>query len=270
MQETGSQFSEAAQSHDRQRRRHLSVKQRLEAFGTVMLGTSLCRGVGASLRYEIRREADLETFRSPQRHPLIYAIWHGSFLPLLYYYRHHGACVVTSQSDDGQILTRILTNLGYTTVRGSSTRGGGPAVINLARQVKRGVDAIIAVDGPRGPAYQAKPGIVLLGKRTGYPIVPIIATVRSYWRFQSWDRFRLPLPFSRALLVVGDPIHVPPDAFGERIEDIRSDLERTMLRIQKETDDEMQPRIFCLPDRQPRDIKYWSRRADVHGESRKG
>ena len=116
------------------------------------------------------------------------------------------------------------------TVRGSGAHGATRALIDMARNVERGNDATVAIDGPRGPVHVAKAGIVLIAKTTGCPIVPLGVGMSRAKQFASWDRFRLPLPFSRAVVAAGDPIQVPPDASSELIEQKRLELERSMLQ----------------------------------------
>jgi hypothetical protein len=165
--------------------------------------------------------------------PQLFALWHGDHFPVIYTYRNRHAYVVTSQSADGQILTNILHHFGYGCVRGSSTRGGLRALIGLARAVRAGSHAAIALDGPRGPRRQAKPGIVLLAKMTGHPIIPVGCALGRYWEFHSWDRFRIPRPFTRTVIFFGEPIHVPDDANDRAIEQMRQDLERTLADLQE-------------------------------------
>jgi lysophospholipid acyltransferase (LPLAT)-like uncharacterized protein len=159
---------------------------------------------------------------------LLFALWHCDYFPIFSYARGSGVCVVVSRSPDGEILARVLNQYGYRTVRGSGTRGATRAMIELARVVAGGCDGAVAVDGPKGPAGQAKPGIVLLAKITGCPIVPLGAGMSRFKQFASWDRFRLPLPFSRVVLTAGEAIQVPPDASTDLIELKRCQLEQSL------------------------------------------
>ena len=140
---------------------------------------------------------------------------------------------------------------GGVLVFGTDSRGGGRALIDMAHVIRRGTDAALAIDGPRGPAYRAKPGIIVLAKVSQRPIVPVVTTAKHYWQFQSWDRFRLPLPFTWTMVTGANPIHVPRNADGRVLETKRAELERTMLNLQKRIDEEVSPRVFHLPDRRP-------------------
>ena len=104
-------------------------------------------------------------------------------------------------------------------------------MIDLANVVKGGGDAGIAVDGPKGPRHVAKPGIVLLAKLTGCPIIPLGGALSRYKQFASWDRFRLPIPPTRAVAIAGTPIQVPADASAELIEARRAELEASLLSL---------------------------------------
>jgi lysophospholipid acyltransferase (LPLAT)-like uncharacterized protein len=238
----------------------LTFKKKLQSALGFLIGTTAIRGLGLTLRLRARYHgrdyrlaegiAIVESFRGPAKAPLLFALTHGSCYPILYAWRGRGLCVVTSRSTDGQILARVLGGLGYKTVHGSSSRGGTRALIDLARFVQHGGDAAIAIDGPRGPAEHVKPGIILLSKITGRPIIPLAATPKRYWRFQSWDRARCPLPFSAATIIGDDPILVPPDADHEVMEQKRVELENKLRALQAEVDAHVQPKVWCLKDRQ--------------------
>lgn len=193
----------------------------------------LARILGPSMRLRAHHYGEFDAARDPKNRGLLFAVWHGDHFPFMYAYRGEGVCCITSHSADGEILTRILLSLGYTCVRGSSSRGGARALIDLARIVRTGVDTGIALDGPKGPRRVAKPGIVRLAKITGCPIIPTASAMDRYWEFRSWDRFRIPKPFCRCLILSGAPIHVPPDADEVLLEQKRQELERVLLQLQE-------------------------------------
>jgi lysophospholipid acyltransferase (LPLAT)-like uncharacterized protein len=231
----------------------------VQAAAAGLLGATLIRALGATFRTRILHRgalhparygaAAIDELRGADKPPLLFALWHGPCIPILTHWRGRGLCVVTSRSADGQILAGILRRLGYQTVSGSSTRGGTRALINLARFVQKGGDAAIAVDGPRGPALCVKPGIILLAKITGRPIVPLAASAKRFWQFQSWDRFRLPFPFTRTVITGDEPVHVPPDAGHDLIERKRLELEGKMLELQRAADAFVKPKIWRFRDR---------------------
>ena len=188
-----------------------SFKKRLKIAAASLLGSTYMHTLGGLMRLHATDYSRLDPYRIDGGSAII-AMWHGPHFPVLYAYRNKGVVVVTRLSADGEILTRVLHSMGYTTVRGSSTRGGTSAMLNLARAVKSGHDAAIAVDGPKGPRYRVKEGILVLAKLTGCPIVPVAAAIDRCWRVRSWDIYRIPKPFSHAIVTGGRPITVPPDA----------------------------------------------------------
>lgn len=167
----------------------------------------------------------------------IFALWHGDHFPTMWTFRHRETCVITSQSRDGELLTRILEGWGIRAVRGSSSRGGIGALKEMARIVRSGRDGVVAVDGPRGPRHVVKPGIVLLAKLTGAPIIPVVASASRYWQFKSWDRYRLPKPFARTLVLFGEPLFVPAQVSNDQLEVYRAQLEQSLLAMQPVVED---------------------------------
>lgn len=180
--------------------------------------------------------------------PIILAVYHGPHLPLLYRFRGRGTCVVTSQSNDGQVLTDVLHGMGFTTVRGSSSRGASRATRELVRRVEEGTEVAVAVDGPRGPAWKVKPGVLLIAKRTGRPILPVAITPKTFWQFQSWDRFRFPLPFTRITIEAGEPYWVPPDADDATLQRFGEAFQEEMVNLQLRVDRAVKPRVWRRKD----------------------
>ncbi len=163
----------------------------------------------------------------------IYALWHARLLPLVWSHRGRSVAVLVSRHRDGEWVARVVESLGFVTARGSSTRGGDSAVREMLEHAGRGHALAVTPDGPRGPAGRVKPGLVYLASRTGWPIVPVTAAASRSWTFRSWDRFRVPLPFTRVRLAYGEPITVPPDlddaaeaTFGARIGEALETLTR--------------------------------------------
>jgi lysophospholipid acyltransferase (LPLAT)-like uncharacterized protein len=134
---------------------------------------------------------------------VIFALWHGELLPLLWHQRGENVAIVISEHRDGEIVARIAESLGYSTVRGSSSRGGSRALIGLMREIDAGRDGAITPDGPRGPARVFAPGAAVAAQRTGALIAPIRAQSSSAWRLKSWDRFLIPKPFARVRVSLG-------------------------------------------------------------------
>lgn len=209
---------------------------------------SAAHGLGLTLRIRTRGEAAVAEYRGLGPGPLLFALWHGDFFPIYFYCRGSGCCVIVSRSGDGEVLARLLHGSGYHTVRGSTSRGGTRATVDLAREVRAGRDAAVAIDGPRGPRHTAKPGIVLLAKMTGCPIVPLATATSRGYQFSSWDRFMLPYPFQRVVLAAGAPIVVGPDATTEVIEQKRLELEEATLALRRDAQSMVAKGRFSLAD----------------------
>ena len=132
-----------------------------------------------------------------------------------------------SEHRDGEIIAQIAERLGYTTVRGSSSRGGGRALIGLMRAIESGRDGAVTPDGPRGPAHVFAPGAAIASQRTGAALLPVRASASRAWRLKSWDRFLVPKPFARVRVVYG-PL-TPVDAASPREAAERADRLQAVL-----------------------------------------
>lgn len=161
---------------------------------------------------------------------VIYTLWHGELLPLLWHHRRERIALLISEHRDGEIIARIAERLGYATVRGSTSKGASRALIGLVRAVDSGLSAAVTPDGPRGPAHVFAPGAAIAAQRSGAPILPIRVRVARAWRLKSWDRFMIPMPFARVDVHYGAlvPMHVDtPRAAAE----LAPQLEETMERL---------------------------------------
>jgi lysophospholipid acyltransferase (LPLAT)-like uncharacterized protein len=190
----------------------------------------LVRIIGKTLRYQVEGLEYLEEIRSRGHQP-IYCFWHNRILAGTYFFRGREIVVMTSQSEDGEYIARFINKFGYGTVRGSSTRGGIGALVELIRLMKEGSPAAFTVDGPRGPKYEAKLGPVMLAKKTGNPMLPFSLECRRFWRVGSWDDLQIPKPFSRVLLVIARPIYVEADGLDESLEEKRLQLQQSLDRL---------------------------------------
>ncbi|MDE3174334.1 MAG: lysophospholipid acyltransferase family protein [Gemmatimonadota bacterium] len=150
--------------------------------------------------------------------PVVFVVWHGQLLPLLWAHRRQDISVLISEHRDGELIARIARALGYRTVRGSSTRGANRALVGLVRELDAGYDVAITPDGPRGPYHSFAAGSLLVAQRSGRPILPVGAHASRSWHFQSWDRFILPKPFARVTVAYGPLLAAPggsPRSLGE-------------------------------------------------------
>jgi lysophospholipid acyltransferase (LPLAT)-like uncharacterized protein len=167
----------------------------------------------------------------------IMALWHSRILLFSYFFKGMNGSILVSRSDDGEIIARILQAQGQETVRGSTKKGGLRAISRLIKDLKKnGRPGAIIPDGPQGPRFQVQPGVILLAKKTGYPIIPASYSAKKIKVFSSWDRFILPYPFTRCRMVFGKLISVPPDADQIGVENSRRTLERELNRITQSAD----------------------------------
>lgn len=170
--------------------------------------------------------------------PIIGAHFHGDELLLVRAYIGSGMGVMTSRSKDGEMMGKILKWFGFRIVRGSSTRGGAgglKGMLTILTQEKR--DVSLAVDGPRGPIYEVKKGVIKLAQETGFPIVPGAASASLSFIFKNaWNRCYLPYPFSRCVIFYGDPIWVPLDLTESEFEIVRLKVQEDLLKLKAQAE----------------------------------
>src|SRR6185436_12608677 len=209
-----------------------SALQRAEIAAIAAVGVPAIAALGASLRWRVEGVANLQ-FEGPGRRPIM-AFWHGRILTATYYFRNRAIVVMISENFDGEWIARIIEAFGYGTSRGSSSRGGQRALLQLKRDMEDGRPAGFAVDGPRGPARKVQPGVVWLAKLTGNPVVPFHMEASKFWSLASWDRTQIPRPFSTVALAVGSPIEVAADADEQQIEAKRTEVEMALLNLEQQ------------------------------------
>lgn len=191
---------------------------------------ALIRGVAATLRF--RWEYHPEVLRA-ETHPVIFAIWHNRLALALLMYRHyarqrgqaHRLAAIVSASKDGGLVARVLEHFGVEPVRGSSSRRGAQALVELKTWAGRGYDIAFTPDGPRGPCYVVQAGTISLAQLTGRPIVPVSYRLDRKVTLKSWDRFQIPLPFGRVVMKFGEPFFVPRETSETTREALRRQFE---------------------------------------------
>ncbi len=163
-----------------------------------------------------------------QGRKFMYAFWHGSMFLLLHANRHSGVLVPVSESSDGDIMAPVLRRFGFRVVRGSSSRNGHKALLGMISGVRAGETIGVAVDGPRGPLHQVKKGAVYVAGRMRISIVPVAAAARRCWVLEStWEKLILPVPFTRGVIIFGEPVTVEGSS-PEAIEAGRRTLENAL------------------------------------------
>lgn len=172
--------------------------------------------------------------------PVIYALWHGRMYCLFKAVPLDQVAILVSPSNDGEFITRIAQRIGFRHfVRGSHKRGGTQAILGLKKELAERKHSIaFTVDGPRGPRYKVKPGIIRLASQSGTPIIPLGSATR--WLLKkfdrSWDHFHAPLPFTEMQLRYGEPLSIPPNLSDDEIAHYCHQLEEELLRVNLEAD----------------------------------
>jgi lysophospholipid acyltransferase (LPLAT)-like uncharacterized protein len=144
--------------------------------------------------------------------PYVFACWHGQMLPLLWAHRGQGIAILVSEHRDGEIIARIARTIGFNSVRGSTSRGAGRALLGLVAELQRGRAVAVTPDGPRGPAGHFAPGALVAAQRAGVPLLTVGAHASPAWYLKSWDRFLIPKPFARVNVAYGGPERVPGES----------------------------------------------------------
>ena len=191
--------------------------------------------VGRTWRFDVIAEPGVIPVREGKKAgPEIYCFWHQCVLPCAFYFRGSGAIILISQSFDGELITRILKMFGFDAVRGSSSRGAREGLLGLGHVIESGRTAIFTADGPRGPIYRTKMGPIKLAQMTGAPIGAFHLQPRKAWTFNSWDRFLVPLPFTRICVSWANwtkvPVDLPAENFGAKREELNAAIERARHR----------------------------------------
>jgi len=190
----------------------------------------LLRLVAWTLRTDFSRCAALRS-RWDRGDRVIVAFWHNRLMMMPPLAAGVPVSIMVSHHRDGEIATRVLAPLGIRTVRGSSTRGGVSGFRRLVQAYRLGDTLGVVPDGPRGPRYEAKPGVIRLGKATGATIFPVSCAASRFIELRSWDRLIVPLPFSRVTFLAGVPIDVARDARGEELESYRRVLAHQLTEL---------------------------------------
>lgn len=212
-----------------------SGRKRAEVGLIATLGYPLLRALGATWRWKVSGAEHVTAITTQGLHP-IHAFWHGRILPSTLYFQRRGIVVITSENYDGEWIARIITKFGYGTARGSTSKGGPRALLQLVRDVKsKGV--AFTLDGPRGPAEVAQMGAVWLAKATGNPLMPFHSESASHWTLNSWDRTQIPKPFTTVTMAIGEPLYVPRAANEAELEEWRQRLQQSLAECKQRSKD---------------------------------
>jgi lysophospholipid acyltransferase (LPLAT)-like uncharacterized protein len=206
---------------------------------------SVIRILGPTLRYEVLGWQHAEDVYA-QRRRCIFAFWHRVIIPVVWWRRNCGVVVMNTTAFDGQWTRKVIEWLGFGTAQGSSSRGGLRGLAVMARRLGEGLDCAFTIDGPRGPRYVAKPGPVMLARKTGCPIMVFhIGVDRGKTFTQTWDHFLLPAPFARTIMLFAPSIYVPQDADAAAMEAKQAEMQRELERVR-----DVAEQWFSLSDEQ--------------------
>jgi lysophospholipid acyltransferase (LPLAT)-like uncharacterized protein len=204
----------------------------LQAKLIAMAGYRGIAALGSTLKWRTDGLEHLDTILRSGRQPVM-AFWHGRILSATYFFRRRGIVVITSENFDGEWIAGIIERFGYGTARGSTSRGGRKALLQLTRDMAAGRPAGFSVDGPRGPARIAQPGAVWLAQATGNPVLPFHLEADRYWSIRSWDRTQIPKPFATVALAIGEPFDVAAVADDAAIEVARMKLQERLQALEQ-------------------------------------
>ncbi|HUF24139.1 MAG TPA: lysophospholipid acyltransferase family protein [Vicinamibacterales bacterium] len=212
----------------------LTSTQRLKAAVIAALAAPVVGALGRTYHWIEDGTEHLAAVDAAGRAPIL-ALWHGRILPATLYFRDRGVVAMTSENFDGEWIARLMRRFGYAQARGSTSRGGSRALIEMKRALADGRTVAFTVDGPRGPATIAQPGAVWLAGASGHPILPFHIESSAHWTARSWDGSQVPKPRAAVAIAIGAPMHVPPDLEDAALEQHRLELQTSLERLEART-----------------------------------
>lgn len=193
------------------------------------LASIIVRGLAGSVRMEcVNFPTDFSNS--------IFCGWHGKSVLFAWRFRMRNWWVIISHSRDGEIQTSIFQRLGYRVIRGSTGRGGVRAAIEAIKALKSGGTMAMTPDGPRGPSGVVQGGVMLMALKSGARLFPVGLAAGPCFRVNSWDRYMVPMPFAKAVMICGEPLVVPPEADEATLERIRVEFENAIHRLEAEAE----------------------------------
>lgn len=216
-----------------------STLKRAEIATIATLGYPVLKALGSTWTWKVSGAEHFASVEAKGQQPIL-SFWHGRIMPATIYFQRRGIVVITSENYDGEWIARIITKFGYGTARGSTSRGGSKALLQLVREVKSKAVAF-TLDGPRGPSQVAQLGAVWLSKATGNPLMPFHAEAASSWRLNSWDRTQIPKPFTTVAMAIAEPLYVPRDADDAALEHWRVKLQDSLAECRERALESLSP-----------------------------
>ena len=204
----------------------LTATRRAKAAAIAAAAFPVTAALGSTLRWRVDGAGHYDELMLAGRPPIL-ALWHGRILLATLYWRDRGIVAMTSENFDGEWIARLMARFGFRAARGSTSRGGSRALVQLRRELAAGRVAAFTVDGPRGPARSAQAGAVWLAGATGHPVLPFHLEADRSWTARSWDGSMIPKPFATTAIAIGEPMTVAGTT-EEIVEGARRDLERRL------------------------------------------
>jgi lysophospholipid acyltransferase (LPLAT)-like uncharacterized protein len=211
--------------------RRFSLRQRISLWFISWASYLAIALIGPTLRYSISWEEPPSPPDAMYEEPVIYAFWHRAVFAAAWLWRKFGIGVMVSRSFDGEYVARTIEKFGFVPVRGSSSRGGGSALLGLKRRLGEGKSVAFTIDGPRGPKYVAKPGPVMLSRTSALPMAAFYVAIDNPWVLKTWDALMIPKPFSKALVRVSRKMRVPADADDAQMAHFQTELQTALERV---------------------------------------
>jgi len=162
--------------------------------------------------------------------PYLLCFWHARILMMPYAYRGWDGSMMISEHKDGVYIADAVELMGIESSRGSTKKGGARVFREMISKAKKGRALGITPDGPKGPREVMQPGTVLLAKKSGLPIRPACYATKRHRRINSWDRFYLPLPFTRGVFVIGEPVYADSDDNAENLRRFQQAMDEVQAR----------------------------------------
>jgi lysophospholipid acyltransferase (LPLAT)-like uncharacterized protein len=217
----------------------LSRRKQIEAKVIAAVATPIVEALGGTFTWHARGAHHWDEIVRGGRQPIL-ALWHGRILAATLYFRDRGIVAMTSENFDGEWVARLMRRFGYAAARGSTSRGGARALVQLRRELEQKRPVAFTVDGPRGPARVAQPGAAWLAGSSGQPILPFHIEASSFWTAKSWDRHQVPKPGSHVGVAIGAPIEVP-GTDAAVVEAGRLAIEQALAELEREARTLLEP-----------------------------
>ena len=225
--------------------RRMTPLRRLYYFLGLPVLRAIMKLLSSTYRVEaIIGEENIEPFIDDAR-TCAPAYWHQhhvlcSTLVRRWIRRGFKACFLISGSVDGEVPERIARSWGAEVIRGSANQSGALALRDMQAMMKRGYSIVTTADGPRGPKYEIKPGVMVMARIGNVPIVPIGCAADRAWYLDRWDHFMIPKPFARVVLAVGEPHSIPREVSLDAIEPHRLAVQETVMSLMRESEERLQ------------------------------